>query len=153
MTVIDYTLLEEAVAKEVLNEFGEFISEQAIGNNFDDVWDYMISNDETFGCYIEYGGGRRDRNAPFAQKANEQGRIWRASVLMVFIVRYKGEQQVEDDLRKIANNLANFPKDSRLAGTVALSRLESIERPEIVKVNDVPSYWLGVELFNWTLDQ
>jgi len=142
---MNYSVLETAIVDEVRAHFSVDHRDQVVAGDVDRLLKQMIEGGKNYGVLLEFGGGvRRGRSEeePFKQ------RIWQWSVISVFMLRFTGDtQDVEVELRAVIDKLSSlFAQDHTLGGLTPWVRLERIDQPEIVRMNDIPMYWVPFEI-------
>ena len=142
---MNYSVLETAIVEEVRAHFRVDHRDQVAAGDVDKLLGQMIEEGRDYGILLEFGGGvRRGRSEeePF------KGRIWQWSVIAVFMLRFKGEtDEIEEKLRESIDRLSSlFAQDHTLGGVTPWVRLERIDQPEIVRMNDIPMYWIPFEI-------
>lgn len=142
---MNYSVLETAIVDEIRTHFRVDHQDQVSAGDVDKLLGQMVSEGREYGVLLEFGGGiRRGRSEeePFSQ------RIWQWSIIAVFMLRYKGEtDKVEEQLREVIDRLSSlFEQDHTLGGVTPWVRLGRIDQPEIVKMNDIPMYWIPFEI-------
>jgi hypothetical protein len=142
--VDDYTPLETAVRDEIYSHFGQEFdhNDQVVAGAVDLIFKQLIGENKKYGCLMEFGGGARTRVEPFKQF------VWQWTIISVFMLRYTGKiEEVETELRQIVDKLAVlFKDDHTLGGLTPWVRVERIDQPEVVTMNDVPMYWIPFEV-------
>lgn len=98
----------------------------------------IIKDDNTFGIYLEFGGGGRQRREQFA------GREWIWRVEGVLIVRHKGDiDATEDNLANAIDLLRTlFMDNTSLSGATSFAMIDTVEPPEPLVLHDFPFYWV-----------
>jgi len=140
----EYDIKEAAVVKKIYNHFQKYVDheDQVVAGAIDLIFKQLVGEGKKYGCLVEFGGGARTRVEPFKRP------IWQWTLICVFIVRFTGElEDVEDELRGIINLLSSlFNDDHTLGGLTPLVRIERIDQPEVIRMNDIPMYWLPFEI-------
>jgi hypothetical protein len=107
----------------------------------DKVLETFFGTNAKYGVLLEFGGGSRPSDEPF------KAVIWDWSIMGVFMIRFTGMQEVEDDLRTIVDIMTDmFLADHTLGGISPWIDFQRIDTPEPSRVNDVPVYWLPFEI-------
>jgi hypothetical protein len=141
---MDYSTLETAIVDEVRSHFRVDHQDQVVAGNVDLLLNQLLEGGREYGVLLEFGGGvRRGRSEeePFS------GRIWQWSVIAVYMLRYKGNtEEIEAKLRESIDRISSLFPDHTLGGLTPWVRLERIDQPEIVRMNDLPLYWIPFEI-------
>ncbi len=142
---MNYSTLETAIVDEVRSHLRVDHRDQVVAGNVDLLLKQLLEDGREYGVLLEFGGGiRRGRSEeePFKQ------RIWQWSIIAVYMLRYKGNtEEVEAKLRESIDRLSSlFSADHTLGGLTPWVRLERIDQPEIVRMNDLPLYWIPFEI-------
>ena len=132
-----YTACEDAVVTRLISKFSELDADNCIAGDVDSVLTYMLENDLTTGCYVDYGGGEEDLRKPFTIP------IWFWRVVGIFMIRKTDDNTIEADLRSILDRLALlFYPDHTLNGITARARISEIGDADTVDIEGMPFYWL-----------
>ncbi len=142
---MNYSILETAIVDEVRAHLQVEHRDQVVAGDVDRLLKQLLKGGQGYGALLEFGGGiRRGRSEqePFKQ------RIWQWSVIAVYMLRYKGDtEKIETKLRESIDRLSSlFSDDHTLGGLTPWVRLERIDQPEIVRMNDIPLYWIPFEI-------
>ncbi len=140
-----YSILETAIVDEVRTHFQVAHRDQVVAGDVDRLLKQLLEGGQDYGVLLEFGGGiRRGRSEqePFKQ------RIWQWSIIAVYMLRYKGStEEIESNLRESIDRLSSlFSQDHTLGGLTPWVRLERIDQPEIIRMNDIPLYWIPFEI-------
>lgn len=134
---MEYTPIENAIVAAMIAHYQDYLDEyRCQAAQLDSIFEHVFSQNAVYGCIIEYDTGQ------MGSESFSKGRwVWR--FLGVFFIRYKDENQVEEDLRKILDLFPTlFESDRRLGGLTPRAWVTSVGTAEIAEVNDNPFYWL-----------
>ncbi len=142
---MNYSILETAIVDEVRAHLQVDHRDQVVAGDVDRLVKQFIEGGKNYGVLLEFGGGvRRGRSEeePFKQ------RIWQWSIIAVYMLRYTGDtEEIEANLRESIDRLSSlFSTDHTLGGLTPWVRLERIDQAEIVRMNDIPLYWIPFEI-------
>lgn len=117
-----------SLASPVLVEFGDI--DKLIKN--------MSEQGQTFGVFLEFGGGGRQRREQFT------GREWIWRIEGVILLKYEGDMVgIENTLASVIDLLRSIFMDNRtLSGATNLASIDTIEPPENLVIRDMPFYWI-----------
>lgn len=139
--MVGYEAIENAVIARLMEQFPELSTERCRGGGLDEVLDAMWSEDATYGCLVDFGGGR---DMGVAKPFSTDGWIW--TILGVMMIRYS--PTIEQDMRATTLKLATLLSGnaSHLGGLVPFAKVVRMSEPDPVQVNDQPFYWLYFEI-------
>lgn len=137
--MVGYTALEQAVIDKLLVHFpSELSPTRCLSGDLDAVLEAVFAEDATYGCIVEFAGGRERTREPFKTP------VWVWSVFGIFIVRYQaGHESVEQNMRAVVDRLSTlFSDDHTLGRLTPLAKFAEIDAAEPVNINEYPFYWL-----------
>lgn len=137
MEPVEYSPLEDALVRKLVNHFGVELSDKRCqAGNVDGVLEAVFSEGAMYGCFLEFNGGREDNKKTYSTPT------WIWSILCVMIIRYDPDV-VEANLRSVLNKLAKlFRGDHTLGNMTPLAKIVDIGRPDVGDVNEVGFYFL-----------
>lgn len=139
-----YREKEQAVIDVVYAAFDTWFDnkDQVVSGEVDKLMQQLAGMNKKYGCLLDFGGGAHRTIEPFNK------RVWVWTILGVLIIKYQADNNaIEDEVREAVEKLATlFVADHTLGGITPLVRIERIDQPEVVQLNDIPMYWLGFEV-------
>jgi hypothetical protein len=131
-----YLALEQKTTDRFYSVFEDILPDGSISaGDIDTVIDNMFHYDLTYGLVFEFGGGRNDQDT-FSRPH------WKWVIEAAFLIKYTGVE-IETNMRQLLSRIALvFEGYTTLGGDTPLVRVDVINLPEAVTVDDVPMYWV-----------
>lgn len=137
-----YSIIEQGVITAFKTYFAGIIDPNCISDDEDVMFDNIFTLGETYGILFKFGGGDERPRSTFK---NDD---WVWNIVGALWIRYTADHdekaEMEVRLKTMIDMVAQALRNNTSVGGVSpLAKVQAIDIPEIIEVNDTPFYMLS----------
>jgi hypothetical protein len=143
----NYDQIEEAILQRIKDKYSDVVDAQnCIRTDFDNWFKQMQADDATVGVLLEMLGGES------LDKAATNSNSWVWTISGHFFVRFRGDPAAVNNTAKliVPRIRDTFKGYHTLGGLVSKIKVQSVQKPVEITINDVP--FLVVEFVMQTME-